>query len=110
MEKAGQRIGKQLQLYEGLSAIATSEHEHSVPMGGSQEEKPEYSSTKSERPVFSQVTMEAVASHRNLLRSYRKVVSNKGAAGDDGMRTSELKTWMRTHLNELREQLLSGRY
>src|SRR4030067_3172764 len=60
--------------------------------------------------ALSQAMMEAIVSHQNLLWSYRRVVSNGGSAGMDGMQTKELKNWLRTNYTKLREQLMSGTY
>jgi len=54
--------------------------------------------------------MEEVVLPLNLLRSYRKVVSNAGSAGTDGMTVKELGKWLRTNLTKLQDQLLNGSY
>ncbi len=46
----------------------------------------------------------------NLLRAYRRVMSNAGSAGVDGMGVRDLKFWMRKNLNTIGEEILSGRY
>jgi group II intron reverse transcriptase/maturase len=54
--------------------------------------------------------MEEVISPLNLLRSYRKVVSNAGSAGVDGMTVKELGKWLRENFTKLQEQLINGKY
>lgn len=54
--------------------------------------------------------MEQIVEPSNLMRAYRKVVSNAGSAGVDGMKVSELKEWLREKYSEVKEQLLSGNY
>lgn len=54
--------------------------------------------------------MEQMVHPSNLMRSYRKVVSNAGSAGVDGMGVKELKQWLRDNYEALREQLLNGSY
>lgn len=54
--------------------------------------------------------MERVVDPLNLMRAYRKVVSNAGSAGVDGMNVKELKGWLRHNYTLLKEQLLQGRY
>lgn len=54
--------------------------------------------------------LERVANPANLEAACQRVVSNKGAAGVDGMTVLQLRQWARHHLAELREQLLQGRY
>jgi group II intron reverse transcriptase/maturase len=46
----------------------------------------------------------------NLLRAYRRVMSNAGSAGVDGMTVRDLKLWMRTNLMTLSEKVCSGSY
>lgn len=46
----------------------------------------------------------------NLLRAYRRVVSNGGSAGVDGMTVIDLKVWIRKNYQTLREEILAGKY
>jgi RNA-directed DNA polymerase len=54
--------------------------------------------------------LERVAESGNLLRAFKRVKSNKGAPGVDGMTVDELERWLDLHLEELRSELLSERY
>lgn len=54
--------------------------------------------------------MEAVVERENMHRAYRRVVSNKGAAGVDGMSVDELRPYLQTHWKRIKEELLEGRY
>lgn len=54
--------------------------------------------------------MDRVTEPLNLMRSYRKVLSNAGSAGVDGMGVKELKAWLRSNYNCLKQQLESGVY
>lgn len=54
--------------------------------------------------------LDQVIDPTNLMRSYRKVVSNAGSAGVDGMEVKELKGWLGNNYSELKEKLLSGNY
>lgn len=54
--------------------------------------------------------MEAVVARENLLRAYQKVVSNKGAAGVDGMRVEQLLPYLREHWEKIKEELLKAEY
>jgi len=67
------------------------------------------SACEEERALTSGI-MEEVVSSLNLVRSYRKVVSNAGSAGVDGMTVKELAPWLRNNFKELQEQLLRGSY
>ena len=52
--------------------------------------------------------LERIADPGNLRRAYRKVKSNGGAAGVDGMSIDNVAKWFRAHPGELRQSLLQG--
>ena len=54
--------------------------------------------------------MEQVCDPKNLLRAYRRVRSNKGKPGVDGMTVHELADWLRQHQPALTASLLEGTY
>ncbi len=54
--------------------------------------------------------MEAVVARENLLDAYSRVMSNKGAAGVDGMPVEELKPYLQEHWAKIKEELLNGTY
>ena len=54
--------------------------------------------------------MEAVVARENLLDAYRRVMSNKGAAGVDEMPVERLLPYLREHWAQIKESLLSGTY
>jgi RNA-directed DNA polymerase len=54
--------------------------------------------------------MEAVVERGNMLKAFRRVVGNKGAAGVDAMKVDELKPYLQTHWRSIKEKLLEGRY
>jgi len=54
--------------------------------------------------------MDRIADPLNLSKAYRRVVSNGGSAGIDGMEVEELGEWLSDHLPRLIEQLLKGSY
>lgn len=54
--------------------------------------------------------MEEVCQRENLNEAYRRVMSNKGAPGVDGMPVSRLGKHLRKHWSKIREQLLQGTY
>lgn len=54
--------------------------------------------------------MEAVVERENMLSASRRVVSNKGSAGVDGMSVEELKPYLQTHWARIKGQLLEGSY
>lgn len=54
--------------------------------------------------------MEEVLSRSNMLQAFNRVVSNKGAAGVDGMTVDELWSYCQQHWERHREELFSGTY
>src|SRR6056297_500052 len=54
--------------------------------------------------------MEQVVDLDNLRTAYVRVVSNKGAAGIDGMTVEDLHAWCRDNISQLRESLLNNTY
>jgi RNA-directed DNA polymerase len=54
--------------------------------------------------------MEQVCDPKNLLRAYRRVRSNKGKPGVDGMTVHELADWLRENNAALTASLLEGTY
>ncbi len=62
--------------------------------------------TKSEGDAL----MERVVDRENMRQAYRRVLRNKGAAGVDGMSTTELGAWLKQYWPRVREALLAGAY
>jgi len=54
--------------------------------------------------------MEAVVERENMMRAYRQVVRNKGAAGIDRMAVEELKPYLKAQWPQIKEKLLEGKY
>jgi RNA-directed DNA polymerase len=54
--------------------------------------------------------MEAVVARENMFSAYEQVVSNKGAAGIDGMTVEQLKPYLQEHWAQIKEELLKGEY
>lgn len=63
-----------------------------------------------EERVLTRCVLEEVADLGNLARACRKVISNRGSAGIDGMKTGSLQEWFNGNSQNLRDTLLSGRY
>jgi RNA-directed DNA polymerase len=56
------------------------------------------------------MVMEQVVGHENLHKALRRVKSNKGAAGIDGMTVDGLEPHLKEHWKRIRQELLSGEY
>ena len=54
--------------------------------------------------------MEAVVERGNMRGAYRRVLSNRGAPGVDGLRVDELKDWLIRNWPTVRTALLAGDY
>ena len=54
--------------------------------------------------------IEKMLERGNLLQALQAVERNRGAAGVDGMEVSQLRSYLREHWAEIREQILSGNY
>ena len=54
--------------------------------------------------------LEQILSDDNLNEAYKKVKSNKGAGGVDGMDVEELLTYLRKHGRDLNQQIMDGKY
>ena len=54
--------------------------------------------------------MEAVVERQNMINALKRVKSNKGVAGVDGMSISDLDAYLKTHWANIKEQLLDGSY
>jgi len=72
--------------------------------------EPRSLSATEQRRALTANLMEEVCDDGNLDRALSKVVSNRGAAGVDGMKVTELSEWLDSHRDELRSQLLAGDY
>ena len=84
---------------------------------GSDRKLPEYArgatrgtATKEQSCPETQRLLDTILSRENMQVAYQRVVSNKGAAGIDGMTVSELGDYLRQNWLCIREQLLVGEY
>lgn len=63
-----------------------------------------------EERALTQDLMSDITDLKNLESALRKVISNKGSAGIDGMNVEELRKWFSSHYRELQHQLLTNTY
>src|ERR1700731_4575235 len=63
-----------------------------------------------ESPANTSRIMEEVCRRENLKEALRRVKSNKGSAGVDGMTVDQLGAYLKQHWPVIREQLLNGTY
>ena len=64
----------------------------------------------SESPANHEQLMEEVCERENCLQALKRVKSNKGSAGIDGMTVDDLSAYLKEHWPAIREQLLAGTY
>ena len=65
---------------------------------------------RTESPAIEEQVMEEVCERENCLQALKRVKSNKGSPGIDGMRVEELSGHLREHWPAIRGQLLNGTY
>jgi RNA-directed DNA polymerase len=65
---------------------------------------------RTERPNFNPELMEEVLSRSNLELALKRVRQNKGSAGIDGMTVDELPDYLKINWENLKLQLLQGKY
>ncbi len=63
-----------------------------------------------ESPESTERLMEEVCERKNLKKALKRVRSNRGSPGVDGMTVDELPGYLRERWPTLRDQLLSGAY
>ena len=69
-------------------------------------EKPEIGETEVRQPRL----LEAILDRENLNRAYKRVKTNKGAPGADGMTVEEALPWLKENGKELIESIRAGKY
>lgn len=66
--------------------------------------------SESESPAFMKRLMEEVVAPENIRKAYRRVRSNRGTPGVDGMTVDQLASYLKVNEGALRSTLLSGTY
>src|SRR6266853_5621039 len=77
-------------------------------VSGYQGTEPFVAKPTSENPALAEQLMEEVCDRENLERAWKRVRSNKGGPGVDGMAIDAAKDYLREHWPNIRAQLLEG--
>src|SRR3954454_17336552 len=77
---------------------------------GCEEAEPLMAKPAPESPALAQRLMEEACSRENLERAWKRVRSNKGSPGVDGMTIDNARDYLREHWPSIRSQLLEGVY
>ena len=79
-------------------------------MSTARSEAQQNSTASTEDASLTRYLMERICERANLNQAYKRVKSNKGTAGVDGMSVDDLFSWIVTHKESLIESLLAGTY
>ena len=91
--------------------LAFPEEERSETPRASGEGTESFAATRSsEPPALPERLMELICETTNLVTALRRVKSNRGSPGADGMTVHDLEDHFRQHWPKIREQLLTGTY
>ena len=99
--------GKQRKIQLELAFTTTIRGEASKTVGEGTE--PTTAKSATERPATERL-MEEVCERENVNKALRRVRSNKGSPGIDGMTVDKLRDYLLEHWPAIREQLIAGKY
>src|SRR5260221_11598320 len=81
-----------------------------TPASGSQGTEPIVAKPTTESPACAEQLMGEVCARGNLERAWKRVRSNKGSPGVDGMTTDDAKDYLCEHWQNIRSRLLERAY
>src|SRR5438045_1830983 len=85
-------------------------HQGETPVSGYQGAEPLVAKPAPESPALTEQLMEEVCDRENLVKAWKRVRSNQGSPGVDGMTIDDAKDHLREHWPSIRSQLLEGTY
>src|ERR1700752_5384159 len=100
--------GTRQKIQDSLALV--SEGRCEAPGRGHRGTDPPVAKPAPERPACAEQLMEEVCDRGNLVRSWKRVRSNKGRPGVDEMTIDAAKDYLREHWPTIRAQLLEGTY
>ena len=101
---------RQKTLGEQLSQTLVAEGRGEALDAEAEDAEPLMAKPASESPALAEQLMEEVCDRENLERAWKRVRSNKGGPGVDGMTIDAAKDYLREHWPNIRAQLLEGTY
>jgi RNA-directed DNA polymerase len=101
-------VEKRQKIQYALALVSKGRGE--APVHGHQGTEPSMAKPAPESPACAEQLMEEVCDRGNLERAWKRVRSNKGGPGVDGMTIEEAKGYLREHWPDIRSQLLKGTY
>ena len=104
-----QGIGEQLYLWEELAPMRPDASGKGGTRASAFEEQQASTASAQTRALASDL-MEEVCERDNLNRAYKRVKSNKGSPGVDGMTVQDLGPWLADHKEALIVSLRDGGY
>jgi RNA-directed DNA polymerase len=99
--------GKQRKIQLEMAFTTTTRGEAPKTVGEGTE--PAMAKSATERPATERL-MEEVCERENVNKALRRVRSNKGSPGIDGMTVDKLRDYLLEHWPAIREQLIAGKY
>jgi RNA-directed DNA polymerase len=99
--------GKQQKIQLNLAFPAEGKGE--APKTAEEGTEPFTAKSATERPATEQL-MEEVCERENVSKALRRVISNRGGPGIDGMTVDKLRDYLLDHWPAIREQLIAGQY
>ena len=100
--------GKRQKIQYALALVPKGRGE--APVRGHQGTEPPVAKPAPESPACAEQLMEEVCDRGNLERAWKRVRSNKGGPGVDGMTIEEAKGYLREYWPDIGSQLLNGTY
>src|SRR5208282_4897500 len=101
---------RQKTLGKQLSQTSVAEGRGEALDAESEDAEPLMAKPAPESPALAEQLMEEVCDRGNLERAWRRVRSNKGSPGVDGMTVDAAKDYLRERWPNIRAQLLEGTY
>jgi RNA-directed DNA polymerase len=95
---------------EQLGLAFPTESRSEAPRAGGQGTETLTAKRTRESPADTEGLMEEVCERENCQQALRRVKTNKGSPGVDGMTVHEMPEYLKQHWPAIREQLLSGTY